>query len=107
MIGLVIVTIILISIGIVLIKYSNKESKEPPKKSKATGKEIEAAMGFAAGAFFLFIVFKIVTMAYEGTTGFFSDRADHKDRCRTSYSVKNAQTDFAAKQAYKACMRKK
>ena len=44
-------------------------------------------------------------MAYEGTTGFFSDKADRKDRCRTSYSVKNAKTEFAAKQAYKACMR--
>ena len=105
MIGLVIVTIILISIGIVLIKYSNKASKEPPKKSKATGKEFEAAMGFIGGAIFLFIVFKLVTMAYEGTTGFFSDKADRKDRCRTSYSVKNAKTEFAAKQAYKACMR--
>ena len=105
MIGLVIVTIILISIGIVLIKYSSKASKEPPKKSKATGKEFEAAMGFIGGAIFLFIVFKLVTMAYEGTTGFFSDKADRKDRCRTSYSVKNAKTEFAAKQAYKACMR--
>ena len=44
-------------------------------------------------------------MAYEGTTGFFSDKADRKDRCRTSYSVKSAKTEFAAKQAYKACMR--
>lgn len=105
MIGLAIVTIILISIGIVLIKYSNKVSKDPPKKSKATGKEFEAAMGFIGGAIFLFIVFKLVTMAYEGTTGFFSDKADRKDRCRTSYSVKNAKTEFAAKQAYKACMR--
>ena len=34
MIGLAIVTIILISIGIVLIKYSNKVSKEPSKKSE-------------------------------------------------------------------------
>ena len=57
MISLVIVTIILISIGIVLIKYSNKVSKEPPKKSKATGKEFEAAMGFAAGAFFFIYSF--------------------------------------------------
>jgi len=105
MIGLVIVTIILISIGIVLVKYSNEVSKEPPKKSKATGKELEGIMSLVGGAIFLFIVFKLVTMAYEGTTGFFSDKADRKDRCRTSYSVKNAKTEFAAKQAYKACMR--
>ena len=117
MIGLAIVTIILISIGIVLIKYSNKVSKEPPKKSRLSrekknsshiDKEFKHFKELIWGAitiFVIFIIFKLVTMAYEGTTGFFSDKADRKDRCRTSYSVKNAKTEFAAKQAYKACMR--
>jgi len=111
MIGLVIVTIILISIGIVLIKYSNKVSKDPPKKSKAAGKDkaitqAKQAIQIVGGIIILLIIFNLITMAYDGTTNFFSNKMDDRDskeeRCiNETYNIKN---DFTAKKMYKACM---
>ena len=55
---------------------------------------------------YFFVVAPIFKSGTEGVTGFFENKADQKAHCQTHYTVTEAKTDFAAKQAYEKCMDK-
>ena len=51
---------------------------------------------------FLIIAFSIVPKVFNFVTG---GSSDAKDYCADSWKVKSAKTDYAAKKAYKACIK--
>ena len=55
---------------------------------------------------YFFVVAPIFKSGKDGVTGFYDIKADHKSHCQTHYTVTEAKTDFAAKQAYEKCMDK-
>ena len=65
------------------------------------GKEIFSFIGVII---VIYILWKLAGGIVGGVGGFFGDKADRKARCQTHYSVTEAKTEFAAKQAYKKCM---
>ena len=51
-----------------------------------------------------YILIKLAGGIIGGVGGFFGDKANKKASCQTHYTVTEATTEFAAKQAYKKCM---
>jgi len=87
---------------------SNDWKKDMARKSatvKAEGEIVQYFLVVGIVFFILWLIITGITKGISGVTGFFGDKADHKAHCQTHYTVTEAQTDFAAKQAYKACMK--
>ena len=87
---------------------SNDWKKDMARKSATVKSAGELAKEFLAGGAAIVILLLIITgitKGISGVTGFFGDKADRKADCQTHYTVNEATTEFAAKQAYKACMR--
>jgi hypothetical protein len=86
---------------------SNDWKKDLARKgatTKAAGELVEYFLTVGAVILVLWLVFTGITKGISGVTGFFGDKADHKANCQTHYTVTEATTEFAAKQAYKRCM---
>ena len=82
-------------------KLSEKEKKES-RKQESSQNAILNALG---ALFILFLIYTfLIKPTFEGVSGFFDDKAQKKANCQTSYSVRNAKTEFAAKQAFDKCM---
>ena len=76
----------------------NKKVNDDAKKD-GTGETILA----------IFFIICVLALLYKGGTavvGYFGDSSDAKAACGRHSSVLNAQTDYAAKKAFKACLKR-
>ena len=81
----------------------NPINDEEDAESKKTGEMILGIIVLIAVGFLLF---KGVPSVFKSVTGYFGDKSDAKAACARHSSVINAQTDFAAKKAFKACLKR-
>ena len=87
------------------LKLSKKEKEESRKEEEQSTKQQETVVGFILLCFFVVLFFMFaINPSIKGVSNFFGDRAAHKARCQTHYTVTSAKTDFAAEQAFKKCM---
>tara|TARA_B100001250_G_C19713140_1_gene750131 strand:+ start:106 stop:321 length:216 start_codon:yes stop_codon:yes gene_type:complete len=70
-------------------------------KKKEEGSFWEIALGI----FVILMILGAIGTAFEFVSDKWNDRSSKKSYCAKHYTVLNAKSDFAAKQAYKACMR--
>ena len=85
--------------------FTIKKPKINNKKMKALSSLVTLIGMFIIGLLVLiFVVAPIFKSSKDGVTGFFENKSDHKAHCQTHYTVTDAKTDFAAKQAYEKCM---
>jgi hypothetical protein len=90
-------------LGIMIFAIS--KPKKNNKKMKALSSLVTLIGMFIVGLLvFIFVISPIFKSSKDGVTGFFENKADHKAHCQTHYTVTEAKTDFAAKQAYEKCM---
>ena len=72
-------------------------------KGEAEKKEIRGSiLGGILLICLLVLLFKGGSIVIE----YFGDKSDHKAYCSKHYTVLEAKTDFAAKKAYKACLKR-
>ena len=81
---------------------------EKPKKEKPLSDIADSMERWFLVAFVLLCLFGLyhgVKDSFSFTTEYFGDKSDHKAYCSKHYTVLEAKTDFAAKKAYKACLK--
>ena len=83
-------------------KMSSSEKEEYRKNKDREEENENMLIGLGIFAVLVFFIFKGINSASD----YLGDRSSKKARCQTHYSVSEAKTDFAAKQAYKKCMNK-
>ena len=81
----------------------NPINDEEDAESKKTGEMILGIIVLIAVGFLLF---KGVPSVFKSVTGYFGDKSDAKTACGRHPSVLNAKTDYAAKKAFKACLKR-
>jgi len=88
-------------------KLTEKEKAESRKDENDSNNTFSAIFGLIGIVVVGLLLFNyIVSPIFKSTSGFFDNKADKKARCQTHYTVAEASTEFAAKQAYKKCMNK-
>ena len=72
---------------------------------KDNKKEGDLILGSILGICFLILIYTfIVKPIFNSSSKYLNDKSDKKANCQTSYSVRSAKTEFAAKQAFDKCM---
>ena len=77
--------------------------REEDDKYKKIGENIFGIIFLIAVGFLLY---KGVPAVFKSVTGYFGDKSDAKAFCGKHPSVLNAKTDYAAKKAFKACLKR-
>tara|TARA_B100001057_G_C22061904_1_gene648639 strand:+ start:64 stop:363 length:300 start_codon:yes stop_codon:yes gene_type:complete len=86
-------------------KLTAKEKAESIKEENDSNKTFSAIMGLIFMVVVGLLLYNyVVAPIFKSTSGFIENKADKKARCQTHYTVAEAKTEFAAKQAYKKCM---
>ena len=57
-------------------------------------------------AIIILVIMYLIVQGYKTVTGYFGDKSDAKASCGRHYTVLDAKTDYAAKKAYKACLKR-
>ena len=84
-----------------------KFDKEEYYKKVTQKQDAEAIGGIVANIIIFIVAATIIWFVIEGGKSLFSSvfNSEAKDFCSTSAEVRMAKTDYAAKQAFKECMR--
>ena len=87
-------------------EYFKKDDwKRMPDKDNVSGQTFNNFISFIVVIIIIYIAFIGVKSLYNKTSNIFEESSNQKKACSQSSEVLNAQSEFAAKKAYKACMR--
>tara|TARA_B100001057_G_C22646455_1_gene870295 strand:+ start:572 stop:823 length:252 start_codon:yes stop_codon:yes gene_type:complete len=82
-----------------------KKKREEPISNIADS--MESWFGIGLAVLFVFLFFFALKSFFYNASDHLDDKASQKAHCQTHWSVTEAKTEFAAKQAFEKCMNNK
>ena len=88
-----------------LIMPKEDKKRDWQKKLKQTP-NTKGVLEYIVGALIILLIVFFIFQGFKSVTGFFGGKSDAKAACGRHSTVLNAKTDYAAKKAFKACLKR-